>query len=97
MRDRLSFTRFLTSGIEDCIPDGATLWLFREKLAQAGVVEQLLDSFDQYLEANGYIARGSQVDATIVQVPDNRTRTEMAEERPNPRGVEEGTSRRTEG
>ena len=28
VRDRLSFTRFLTSGIEDCIPDGTTLWLF---------------------------------------------------------------------
>ena len=35
VRDRLSFTRFLTSGIEDCIPDGTTLWLFR-KLAKAG-------------------------------------------------------------
>ena len=35
VRDRLSFARFLTSGIEDCIPDGTTLWLFREKLAKA--------------------------------------------------------------
>ncbi len=25
VRDRLSFTRFLTSGIENCIPDGTTL------------------------------------------------------------------------
>ena len=32
-RDRLSFTRFLALGIEDRIPDGTTLWLFREKLA----------------------------------------------------------------
>ena len=37
VRDRLWFTRFLTSGIEDCILDGTTLWLFREKLAKAGV------------------------------------------------------------
>ncbi len=70
VRDRLSFTRFLTSGIEDCIPDGTTLWLFREKLAQAGIIARLFDRFDQHLEANGYIARGGQmVDATIVQVP----------------------------
>jgi hypothetical protein len=30
VRDRLSFTRFLGLGIEDGIPDGRTLWLFRE-------------------------------------------------------------------
>src|SRR5665811_1756480 len=33
VRDRFSFTRFLKLGIEDRIPDGTTLWLFREKLA----------------------------------------------------------------
>jgi hypothetical protein len=37
VRDRLSFTRFLRLGIEDRIPDGTTLWLFREKLAKAGL------------------------------------------------------------
>ncbi len=75
VRDRLSFTRFLTSGIEDCIPDGTTLWLFREKLAKAGVIEKLFDRFDRHLGAKGYIARGGQiVDATIVPVPNNGTR-----------------------
>ena len=70
VRDRLSFTRFLTSGLEDCIPDGTTLWLFREKLAKAGVIEKLFDRFDRHLGAKGYIARGGQiVDATIVPVP----------------------------
>jgi IS5 family transposase len=79
VRDRLSFTRF-TSGIEDCIPDGTTLWLFREKLAQAGIIERLFDSFDQHLETNGYIARGGQiVDATIVQVPRQRNTREENE------------------
>src|SRR5664280_3789615 len=73
VRDRLSFTRFLTSGIEDCIPDGTTLWLFREKLAKAGVIEKLFDRFDAHLGAKGYIARGGQiVDATIVPVPKAR-------------------------
>jgi len=70
VRDRLSFARFLTSGIEDSIPDGTTLWLFREKLAKAGVIERLFERFDRHLEANGYIARGGQiVDASIVSVP----------------------------
>ena len=73
MRDRLSFTRFLGLGIEDGIPDGTTLWLFRETLAKAGLVEKLFERFGQHLEAKGYIARGGQmVDATIVPVPKQR-------------------------
>ena len=80
VRDRFSFTRFLTSGIEDCIPDGTTLWLFREKLAKAGVIEKLFDRFDQHLGAKGYIARGGQiVDATIVPVPKQRNTREENE------------------
>ena len=71
--DRLSFTRFLRLGIEDRIPDGTTLWLFREKLAKADLIEKLFDRFDQHLGAQGYIARGGQiVDATIVAVPRQR-------------------------
>ena len=72
-RDRLSFTRFLRLGIEDGIPDATTLWLFREKLAQAGLIERLFERFDQHLAARGYIARGGQIiDATIVPVPKQR-------------------------
>ena len=73
VRDRLSFTRFVGLGIEDGIPDGTTLWLFRERLAKAGLIEKLFERFGQHLEAKGYIARGGQmVDATIVPVPKQR-------------------------
>src|ERR1700684_4030964 len=73
VRDRLSFTRFLGLGIEDGIPDGTTLWLFRGTLAKAGLIEKLFERFGQHLEAKGYIARGGQmVDATIVAVPKQR-------------------------
>jgi IS5 family transposase len=73
VRDRLSFTRFLGLSIEDGIPDGTTLWLFREKLAKAGLIDKLFERFGQHLEAKGYIARGGQmVDATIVPVPRQR-------------------------
>jgi IS5 family transposase len=73
VRDRLSFTRFLGLGIEDGIPDGTTLWLFREKLAKAGLIDKMFERFGQHLEARGYIARGGQmVDATIVAVPRQR-------------------------
>jgi IS5 family transposase len=45
VRDRLSFSRFLGLAIEDSIPDATTLWLFREKLAKAGLIEKLCDQF----------------------------------------------------
>lgn len=77
VRDRMSFTRFLGLAFEDDIPDGTTLWMFREKLAQAGLIETLFDRFDQHLNAKGYLARGGQmVDATIVPVPKQRNSRE---------------------
>ncbi len=81
IRDRLSFTRFLGLGFEDRIPDATTLWLFREKLVKAGLIEKLFERFSSHLEAKGYIARGGQmVDATIVSVPKQRnTRDENVE------------------
>lgn len=81
VRDRLSFTRFLGLGFENRIPDGTTLWLFREKLAKAGLIDKLFERFGQYLEAKGYIARGGQmVDATIVPVPRQRNSREENEQ-----------------
>ena len=70
IRDRLSFMRFLGLGLEDCVPDATTVWLFREALAKAGLVKSLFERFNQHLDAKGYIARGGQiVDATIVNAP----------------------------
>lgn len=80
VRDRLSFTRFLGLGFEDGIPDGMTLWLFREKLAQAGLIDKLFERFDQHLNAEGYIARsGQMVDASIVPAPKPRNTREENE------------------
>jgi IS5 family transposase len=78
IRDRLSFMRFLDLGIEDRVPDAKTVWLYREKLTQAGQVKALFDKFDAYLRDNGYLAMGGQiVDASIVPVPRQRnTRNE---------------------
>jgi transposase, IS5 family len=73
IRDRLSFMRFLDLGLEDPVPDATTIWLFREALAEAGVIDQLFGRFGQHLEAKGYIARGGQiVDASIVSAPKQR-------------------------
>ena len=73
LRDRLSFMRFLGLGLEDKVPDAKTVWLYREQLAQAGVIETLFEDFDGYLEPQGYLAMGGQIiDASIVPVPKQR-------------------------
>jgi IS5 family transposase len=73
IRDRLSFMRFLDLGLEDGVPDATTIWLFREALVEAGLIDTLFDRFSQHLRVKGYIARGGQiVDATIVSAPKQR-------------------------
>ena len=80
LRDRLSFMRFLGLGLEDAVPDASTLWLYREALARAGVVEQLFAAFDGYLRERGYLAMGGQIiDASIVAAPKQRTSREENE------------------
>src|SRR2546422_3271653 len=77
IRDRLSFMRFLDLGLEDPVPDATTVWLFREALAKAGLIDQLFARFGQHA---GYIARGGQIiDATIVSVPKQRNTKEENE------------------
>src|SRR6266481_7184078 len=80
IRDRLSFMRFLDLELEEAVPDATTIWLFREALAEAGLIDQLFERFGQHLEAAGYIARGGQIiDATIVSVPKQRNTKEENE------------------
>src|SRR3954463_7169966 len=75
--DRLSFMRFLGLGLADRVPDAKTVWLYREKLAQAGLVEALFEAFDAHLKSRGYLAMGGQiVDASIVSAPVQRNSRE---------------------
>ena len=70
IRDRLSFMRFLGLGLEGRVPVAKTVWLYREHLTQAGVIEALFETFDGYLKDQGYLAMGGQIiDASIVAVP----------------------------
>ena len=39
MRDRLSFVRFLGLALEDKVPDAKTVWLYREQLSQAALID----------------------------------------------------------
>ena len=89
MRDRLSFVRFLGLTLEDKVPDAKTVWLYREQLSRAGVIETLFDDFDGYprsswgqaLQSQGFRAMGGQIiDASIVAVPIQRNSREENEQ-----------------
>ena len=77
IRDRFSFLRFLGLTPESVIPDAKTVWLFRESLKEARVMEKLFARFESYLTDLGYQAqKGTVVDARIVEVPKQRNTRE---------------------
>lgn len=77
IRDRLSFMRFLGLDLDQRIPDAKTIWLFRETLTQAQIVETLFEQFEAYLAAHGLQPRGGQlIDASLVPVPKQRNSRE---------------------
>ena len=80
VRDRLSFMRFLDLGLHDPVPDATTIWLFREALVEAKLIDTLFELFDRHLAGKGFIARGGQIiDATIVSAPKQRNTREENE------------------
>jgi hypothetical protein len=71
--DRYSFSRFLGLHAADKIPDVTTIWRFREDLVRAGVVNTLLERFDNFLREQGdRTQKGQIIDASIVKVPIQR-------------------------
>jgi IS5 family transposase len=81
MRDRLTFMRFLGLDWKAPVPDEKTIWLFRQHLLEADMLEELFTCFDAFLTQQGFWAKtGSIVDASIVEVPRQRnSREENAE------------------
>ena len=75
--DRMSFKRFLGLETGDKVPDEKTIWAFREKLTQMGVVEDLFDKFRVYLNDKGLIlGEGKIIDASFTEVPRQRNNRE---------------------
>lgn len=75
--DRSSFRRFLGFEATDEVPDATTVWLFRQRLRKADLIEELFETFNQFLEGCGYAAKGGQIiDATLVPVPVQRNSRE---------------------
>ena len=100
IRDRFSFVRFLGLGLEDKVPDAKTVWMYREQLVQAGVIEALFEDFDGYLEKQGYLAMGGQIiDASIVAVPkqrNTRDENEKIKEGETPEGWDDNPAKRSQ-
>ncbi|HEY8096530.1 MAG TPA: IS5 family transposase [Methylobacter sp.] len=81
IRDRLSFMRFLGLQLEDRVPDAKTVWLFRERIKHAGLIDVLFTRFHEQLAAQGYVAcAGQMIDATFVEVPRQRNSREENEQ-----------------
>jgi transposase, IS5 family len=90
MLDRLSFMRFLGLGLGDKMPDEKTIWLFREQLKEAGLIDSLFFRFDEHLRNSGFSARKGQiVDASIVEVPRQRNKREENEKIKNGEEIED--------
>ncbi len=77
INDRMSFMRFLGLGLGDSVPDAKTIWLFRDTLMKADVMDKLFHNFNKsLLEANIITREGTIVDATFVDAPRQRNRRE---------------------
>lgn len=73
INDRMSFMRFLGLGLDDRVPDAKTIWLFKNTLTKAGIIDQLFSQFHRMLEEKGIIThKGTIVDATFVDAPRQR-------------------------
>src|SRR5262249_59979600 len=71
---RLSFMRFLDLDLADPVPDATTIWLFREALAQAGLIDKLFERFGQHLETEGYMrAADRSLTPQLYRCPSNVT------------------------
>lgn len=74
INDRLSFMRFLGIEVGDKVPDGNTIWGFKEALRKHEVDRKLFDLFKEKLEEQGVIThQGSIIDASFVTVPKRHT------------------------
>ncbi len=71
--DRLSFKKFLGLESGDKVPDEKTVWAFRERLTNEGLVEDIFLQFTKYLASKELIMNeGKMVDASFTVAPRQR-------------------------
>lgn len=77
IRDRYSFCRFLDLFPEGGVPNARTIWLFRERVKQTKLIENLFDEVLVQIERAGLTAcKGHIVDAALVPVLKQRNTLE---------------------
>ena len=87
--DRTSFSTFLGLSTGDKIPDEKTVWLFREQLTKAGLVEKLFNQLKDYLTEKGAIYNeGKMIDGSFTLAPRQRNTKEENEIIKNDKGDE---------
>ena len=95
--DRLSFMRFLDMKPGDKTPDAKTIWLFRETVQKAGILEGLFQKFDELLTQSGFTAKKGQIiDASIIEAPkqrNSREENELIKKGQKPQGWDEAKQR----
>ena len=73
IKDRTSFRDFLGIQSVDDVPDGKTVWKYKDALAQSGTYDSLFKRFNEYLDSIGLIVNeGKIVDASFVIAPRQR-------------------------
>lgn len=71
--DRLSFKKFLGLESGDKVPDEKTVWAFRERITNEGLVETIFFQFTDILENQGLIMNeGKMIDASFTIAPRQR-------------------------
>jgi IS5 family transposase len=67
--DRMSYKRFCGLALATNIPDRTTVWVFENRIGEAGA-QAIFDGVTTQLLKKGFIARGGQIiDATLVPAP----------------------------
>lgn len=73
--DRMSFLSFVGLSAEDETPDHTTIWRFRQKLAEGGLIDKLFAELGRQLESRGVtIRQGTLIDASIIASAARRPR-----------------------
>ena len=99
IKDRLSFLSFLGLRLGDEVPDGNTIWDFKELIEKDGREgsRKLFESFHQILTEENLIAKeGSIVDASFVDAPrqrNTREESKQIKEGKTPEGFEKETAK----
>lgn len=81
--DRMSFRRFAGFSAEDAVPDHATIWRFRQRLADRKLDQVLLAEIGRQLDLAGLVVKkGTLIDASLAQSAARRPRMDEGKTSP---------------